>query len=125
MSQPSNIKEQMETAAALCRPIRDSMQHPGDPAEVATSCVMNALRRIVAVAVDDLPSVAEKMEAISYACAYMGEFIGISLRGMPPAVIDATMAHFAQEMSDAYGAPVLAARMCAAPASNPQKEPLH
>lgn len=125
MSQPSNIKEQLEAARGLCRLIRDDMQHPGSPGEIATSCVMNAIKRISLVAVDDLKTPADKMEAITHVCAFMGEFIGMSLRGMPPAVIDATMAHFAQEMSEAFGAPVMAVGIGAATTTSQQKEPLH
>lgn len=125
MSQPANIKDQLEAARALCRLIRDDLQHPGSPGEVATTCVMNAIKRIALVAVDDLSDSAEKMETITHVCAFMGEFIGMSLRGMPPAVIDATMVHFAQEMSEAFGAPVMAVGIGAATTITPQKEPLH
>lgn len=125
MSQPSNIKEQLEAARGLRDLILSDLNHPGTAGEAATSAIMGAVKRIALVGVEGLPTSCDKMETISHVCAFLGEFIGMSLRGMPPAVIDATMAHFAQEMSEAFGAPVMAVGIGAATTTSQQKEPLH
>ena len=104
MNQPANIQQQMDAARRLVQLVHDDLAHPGTAGEAATSAIMGAIKRCALAGVDRLPDTDAKMETISYVCAFLGEFIGFSLRNLPPSMTGPTLQLFAQELTQAFGA---------------------
>ena len=103
MSQPANIQQQMDAARHLVTLVHDDLAHPSTAGEAATSAIMGAIKRCALAGVDRLPTTDAKMETISYVCAFLGEFIGFSLRNLPPSMTGPTLQLFAQELTEAFG----------------------
>ncbi|WP_303717816.1 hypothetical protein [Brevundimonas naejangsanensis] len=126
MSQPANIQQQMDAARHLVTLVHDDLAHPGTAGEAATSAIMGAIKRCALAGVDHLPTTAAKMEAISYVCAFLGEFIGFSLRSLPPSITGPTLQLFAQELTEAFGPNGMTVVVGVAGEDQPQhKEPVH
>ena len=115
MSQPANIEQQMAAARALIRLVKDDLDHPGTEAEAATSAIMNAIKRVALAGTDTLKDPAEKMEVIAHTCVFLGEFIGMSIKTMPPNVTEMVLELFAQELVQSVGDGSVAAVVSVSP----------
>lgn len=125
MSQPANIEQQMVAARALIQLVKENLDHPGTEGEAATSAIMGAIKRVALAGTGTLKDPDEAMEVIAHTCIFLGEFIGMAIKTMPPNVTEMVLELFAQELVQSVGNGSVAAVVSVSPSRKTQQEPVH